>query len=60
MILFTDKLQFNLISSKFNPVKGANMPRGIGYPKKKLKTKGKKMSFSSQMAKVNKIMSKKK
>jgi hypothetical protein len=36
------------------------MPKGIGYPKKKLKTKGKKMSFSSQMAKVNKIMSKKK
>lgn len=45
---------------EFNPVKGENMPKGIGYPKKKLKTKSKKkMSFSSQMAKVNKIMGKK-
>lgn len=36
------------------------MPKGIGYPKKKMKTKSnKKMNFSSQMAKVNKIMSKK-
>ena len=37
------------------------MPKGIGYPKKKLKTNKtkKKMNFSSQMTKVNKIMSKK-
>lgn len=36
------------------------MPKGIGYSKKKLKTKSKvKVNFSSQMAKVNKIMSKK-
>lgn len=46
---------------EFNPVKGVNMPKGIGYPKKKMKTKTKKkVNFSSQMAKVSKIMNKKK
>lgn len=40
------------------------MPKGIGYPKKKMKVTNKakarkKTNFASQMSKVTKIMSKK-